>query len=44
MKVASVLREALWAMVSDIHLRKPGVDYKAHAASYLKRLDRLLHG
>jgi thiamine kinase-like enzyme len=44
MKVASVLREALWAMVSDVHLRKPGVDYQAHAAAYLKRLDRLLHG
>lgn len=44
MKVASVLREALWAMVSDVHLKKPGVDYRAHAAEYFRRLDRLLHG
>ena len=33
MKAASALREALWAMVSDVHLRTPGVDYKAHADS-----------
>ena len=42
MKAASVLREALWAMVSDIHLKTPGVDYRAHAQEYLKRFDRLL--
>ena len=42
MKAASLLREALWAMVSDVHLRMPGVDYKAHAAAYLARLDRLM--
>ena len=42
MKSASLLREALWAMVSDVHLKMPGVDYKAHAATYLARLDRLL--
>ncbi len=28
MKAASALREALWAMVSDVHLKTPGVDYK----------------
>jgi thiamine kinase-like enzyme len=42
MKAASLLREALWAMVSDVHLTMPGVDYKAHAAIYLERLDRLM--
>ena len=42
MKAASVLREALWAMVSDVHLRTPGVDYQAHAREYLKRLDTLV--
>ena len=42
MKAASLLREALWAMVSDVHLRMPGVDYQSHAREYLKRLDRLL--
>ncbi len=41
MKAASLLREALWAMVSDVHLRTPGVDYQAHAREYLKRLERL---
>jgi thiamine kinase-like enzyme len=37
MKAASALREALWAMVSDVHLRTQGVDYKAHARDYLAR-------
>ena len=41
MKAASLLREALWAMVSDIHLKTPGVDYQAHAREYFQRLDRL---
>ena len=42
MKAASALREALWAMVSDIHLKTPGVDYQAHAREYLRRFDRLI--
>ncbi len=42
MKAASALREALWAMVSDIHLRTPGVDYRAHAREYLRRFERLI--
>ncbi|MFZ5779664.1 MAG: phosphotransferase [Pseudomonadota bacterium] len=42
MKAASALREALWAMVSDVHLRTPGVDYRRHAEDYLARLDRML--
>ncbi|WP_421997904.1 phosphotransferase [Reyranella sp.] len=42
MKAASALREALWAMVSDVHLRTPGVDYKAHAAIYLARFETLM--
>ena len=42
MKAASLLREALWAMVSDVHLKTPGVDYQSHAREYLKRLDLLL--
>ena len=37
MKVASALREAAWAMVSAIHLAVAGVDYRAHAATYLAR-------
>ena len=37
MKVASALREATWAMVSEMHLAMPGIDYRAHAADYLTR-------
>ena len=37
MKVASALREAVWAMVSAIHLAAPGADYRAHTAEYLAR-------
>jgi thiamine kinase-like enzyme len=37
MKVASALREAAWAMVSAIHLKAPGADYRAHADDYLAR-------
>jgi hypothetical protein len=42
MKAASALREALWAMVSDLHLKTPGVDYQAHAREYLRRFERLM--
>lgn len=39
MKVASALREAMWAMVSAVHLSAPGADYRAHAADYLERTE-----
>lgn len=42
MKAASALREAMWAMVSDIHLKIPGADYKAHARDYLRRFEELM--
>ena len=42
MKAASALREALWALVSDVHLKTPGVDYKAHAHAYLRRFEELM--
>ncbi len=42
MKAASALREAMWAMVSDAHLRIAGADYKAHARDYLKRFEELM--
>jgi thiamine kinase-like enzyme len=44
MKAASALREALWALVSDVHLRTPGVDYKAHARDYFARAQAGLDG
>ena len=41
MKAASALREAMWGMVSELHLNAPGVDYIAYAAEYLGRFDRV---
>jgi thiamine kinase-like enzyme len=37
MKCASLLREAMWSMVSEIHLDAPGVDYVAYTAENLSR-------
>lgn len=50
MQVAALVREAMWAMVSGLHLAAPGVDYDAYAAENLDRLAgaldryRTLHG
>ncbi len=38
MKCASLLREAMWSMVSEIHLDAPGVDYVAYTTENLERL------
>lgn len=38
MKCAALMREAMWAMVSEIFLAAPGADYGAHAREYLGRL------
>lgn len=38
MKVAAILREAMWSMVSELHLDAPGVDYEAYTAENLARL------
>ena len=35
MQCASLLREAMWSMVSEIHLNAPGVDYEAYTAAQL---------
>ncbi len=42
MQCASLLREAMWAMVSALHLNAPGVDYDDYAAENLTRLDEAL--
>ena len=42
MQCASLLREAMWGMVSELHLDAPGVDYTAYAAENLARLDAAL--
>ena len=38
MKTASALREAVWGMVSEIHLNAPGVDYVAYATRISRAL------
>ncbi|AZQ68382.1 choline kinase [Silicimonas algicola] len=42
MQVAALLRETLWAYVSDLNLSAPGVDYLAYAAENRARLDAAL--
>lgn len=42
MQCASLLREAMWGMVSEIHLDAPGVDYVAYTAENLARLEAAL--
>ncbi|MGB7270428.1 MAG: phosphotransferase [Albidovulum sp.] len=42
MKAAALMREAMWAMVSEIFLAAPGADYEAHAQDYLSRLAQSL--
>lgn len=39
MKCAALMREAMWAMVSELFLAAPGADYDAHAREYLGRFD-----
>ena len=42
MQCASLLREAMWGMVSELNLEAPGVDYAAYAQENLARLGALL--
>jgi hypothetical protein len=42
MQCASLLREAMWSMVSELHLDAPGVDYVAYTDENLARLDAAL--
>lgn len=42
MQCASLLREAMWSMVSELHLQAPGADYVGYTAENLDRLDRTL--
>lgn len=39
MQCASLLREAMWSMVSELYLDAPGTDYVAYTAENLRRLD-----
>jgi thiamine kinase-like enzyme len=42
MQCASLLREAMWSMVSELHLDAPGADYVAYTAENLERLEKAL--
>lgn len=42
MQCAALLREAMWAMVSEIHLNTPGVDYGAYADENIVKLNAAL--
>ena len=42
MQCASLLREAMWSMVSELHLDAPGADYVAYTADNLARLETAL--
>ena len=42
MQCASLLREAMWSMISELHLDAPGADYRAYTAENLARLDAAL--
>jgi thiamine kinase-like enzyme len=50
MQCTSLLREAMWSMVSELHLNAPGADYVTYTAENLLRLEvaldryRSLHG
>lgn len=39
MQCASLLREAMWSMVSEIHLSAPGADYESYTEDNLARLE-----
>ncbi len=42
MQVASLLREAMWSMVSELYLDAPGVDYVAYTDQVLEAFDAAL--
>lgn len=42
MQCASLLREAMWSMVSELHLDAPGADYPAYTEANLDALDKAL--
>jgi len=42
MQCASLLREAMWSMVSEIHLNAPGTDYSAYTGQNLAALETAL--
>ncbi len=43
MQCASLLRDAMWSMVSELHLDAPGADYVAYTQENLDRLEAALY-
>jgi thiamine kinase-like enzyme len=43
MQCAAMLREAMWAMVSQVYLKTPGVDFGAYADENMQRFDLALN-
>lgn len=39
MQAASLLREAMWGMISELHLNAPGIDYVAYAHENLEKFE-----
>jgi hypothetical protein len=42
MQCASLLREAMWSMTSELYLNAPGADYVGYTAENLTRLQEAL--
>ena len=42
MQCASLLREAMWSMVSELHLDAPGADYPAYTEANLDAMAKAL--
>jgi len=42
MQCASLLRETMWSLVSELHLTAPGADYVAYTRENLSRLETAL--
>jgi thiamine kinase-like enzyme len=42
MQCASLLRETMWSLVSELYLDAPGADYETYTAENLTRLDAAL--
>jgi thiamine kinase-like enzyme len=42
MQCASLLREAMWSMVSELHLSAPGADYETYTQENLVRMEKAL--
>lgn len=42
MQCASLLRETMWSLVSELHLSAPGVDYEAYTQETVEKLEKAI--